>query len=131
MSRGLIAALFVIVAGCNGGDECLADLPADCAPLYEPTFQNVFDETLTQSCATAGASCHAAEGAQAGLVLGDIDTAHAGLLDGRVEPGSAACSLMMRRIESDDPGFQMPPGRKLSDAERCAIQKWIDGGAKR
>lgn len=100
-------------------------------PLYDPTFENVFDNTLKPSCGTGGTACHAPEGAQAGLVLADVDAAHAALLEGRVEPGDAACSLMMQRLESDDPGFQMPPGRKLRDAERCAIQRWIEGGATR
>ena len=41
-----MVALAAALAGCSG-DECLADLSADCAPLYEPSFQNVFDQTLS------------------------------------------------------------------------------------
>jgi len=122
--------LALALAGCSG-DECLTDLSADCAPLYEPTFQNVFDQTLKPSCGLPGISCHSADGRKAGLVMAEIEEAHRLLLDGRVEASNAACSLMMRRLESDDPNFQMPPGRRLSDAERCAIQKWIENGAMR
>jgi hypothetical protein len=118
------------LAGCTG-DECLTDLNADCAPLYEPTFENVFEETLAPSCGLPGTSCHSAEGRKNGLAFAELEEAHRLLLEGRVEPGDASCSLIMRRISSDDLGVQMPPGRKLIDSERCAIQKWIQDGAMR
>ena len=122
--------LSLAVAACSG-DECVTDLDTACAPLYQPTFQNVFDQTLVPTCGIAGSACHGADGRQAGLVFAEIEEAHRLLLDGRVEAGDAACSLLMRRLESDDSGFQMPPGRKLNEAERCAIQQWIGNGAAR
>jgi hypothetical protein len=64
-------------------------------------------------------------------VFAEIEEAHRLLLDGRVEAGDAACSLVMQRIHSDDPSFQMPPGRRLIESERCAVQKWIENGAMR
>lgn len=122
----LIAAL----AACSG-DECLTDLDAACTPLYEPTFQNVFDQTLKPTCGIGGSTCHSVDGRKAGLVFAEIDEAHRLLLDGRVEPNDAACSLVMRRISSDESDFQMPPGRKLVPTEQCAIQQWIANGAMR
>jgi hypothetical protein len=122
--------LFAANAACSG-DECLEDLNSACAPLYEPTFQNVFDQTLAPTCGLSGTACHSSEGRQAGLVFAEIEEAHRLLLESRVEPGDASCSLVMRRLESDDPTFQMPPGRKLTATERCAIQQWIQNGATR
>ena len=69
-----MVALAAALAGCSG-DECLADLSADCAPLYEPSFQNVFAQTLKPSCAIGRAACHAPEGAKHGLVLAETHRA--------------------------------------------------------
>jgi hypothetical protein len=127
----LIVALLAL-AGCSGDDECLTDLDASCAPLYEPTFENVFDNTLKPTCGLPGRSCHATEGRKGGLFFAEADEAHELLVEGgRVEAGNPACSLIMRRLESEDPSYQMPPGRQLSAAERCAIQQWIENGAMR
>jgi hypothetical protein len=48
-----------------------------------------------------------------------------------VIPGDPGCSEVVRRIESSDEEYQMPPGDKLSEGERCAIRRWIAGGAVR
>ncbi len=127
----LFLLLALATAGCAGGsdDACLTDLNPDCAVLYPPTFERVFGQTLEPTCGMGGPSCHAPEGHQAGLIFADIDEAHRLLLDGRVEPGNPACSLVMRRLDSTDVSYQMPPGRRLSAEERCSIQKWIEDGA--
>jgi hypothetical protein len=126
----LIAALLAL-AGCSGGDGECVELDASCAPLYDPTFQNVFDNTLKPTCGLPGRSCHATEGRKGGLIFDEVGEAHQLLLDGRVEASNPGCSLIMRRLESDDPGYQMPPRSPLSAAERCSIQKWIANGAVR
>lgn len=119
-------------------DSCPVDVSLDCEPLYQPTFDNLFQNRLRATCgaASTGGSCHSEAGAMAGLVLTDKDTAYAMLLgkDGyhqRVIPGDPACSLLVERIMSSDLNFQMPPGDPLSDAEQCAILKWIANGATR
>jgi hypothetical protein len=123
--------------GCSsGGPACVTTLPADCAPLYEPTFDNVYSRTIAPSCAVSGASCHAAEGRQGGLAFPDADAAYAALLgqdggEARVIPGDAACSEIVERLYATDPDVVMPRGAPLADPERCAVVKWIAAGAKR
>jgi hypothetical protein len=121
-------------AGSCGTDPTCIVVSADCAPLYEPSFDNVYSRTLSQGCAASGSSCHSSEGAKAGLNFSSADQSYALLLgedDGiaRVSAGDAGCSILVQRLESNsDP---MPPGQPLSEAERCAIIQWIDQGAKR
>lgn len=107
---------------------------ATCQPLYDPTFDNVYEKTLAKTCALSGSSCHSAEGAQGGLSFESADAAYEHLTGGgdpKVKSGDAACSLLVERIESTDDATLMPPGSPLSDAERCAIEQWIQNGAKR
>ena len=137
-----------LCAGCgsaadSGNDAgaasaCLASVYLDCQPLYQPTFDNIFDNRIGVTCgaASTGRSCHSNEGAMGGLVMADKETAYAALLgEGggkkRVVAGDPECSLLARRIESSDPDFVMPPGSPLSDAERRAILLWIANGAQR
>ena len=49
----------------------------------------------------------------------------------RVVPGDPACSQVIQRMHHEDPALIMPPGPGLSDAEICAVQKWIEQGAAR
>jgi hypothetical protein len=117
---------------------CLSTLPRACTPLYRPTFDNIFANRLGMTCgaSSTGGSCHAAKGAMAGLVLETKDAAYDALLGAgggrqRVIPGDPECSLLVQRLESNNPGFSMPPGAKLSADERCAIEQWIANGAER
>jgi hypothetical protein len=133
-----IGAMMLVLLGCgpddeepDPGQECV-DLSTDCTPQYEPTFDNIHSRTLSGSCAVAGGACHSSQGEQAGLAMEDADEAYRALTDGgRVVEGDAACSLLIRRLYSDDSSEQMPPGMPLSDGERCAIAQWIDDGAVR
>lgn len=126
-----VISLLALVA-CGDGEaveECIPDLPEDCQPLYEPTFDQVYTQTLEGSCALSG--CHGDGASQGGLSLEGADAAHAALVDGgRVIPGEAACSALMMRLEAYRLDV-MPPGAQLPDAERCAIGAWIDAGAER
>lgn len=133
--RFAFLALAAAAHGC-GGSECVADLPLDCAPLYTPTFDQIFTRTLTPSCAVSGVSCHAPEGSQGGLAFGDADAAYDALLGkaggaARVLPGEPACSVLIERIHATDPDRVMPRGAPLSEAERCVFTKWIANGAQR
>jgi hypothetical protein len=47
----------------------------------------------------------------------------------RVEPGNAACSLMIVRTDSPGADYQMPPGDPLTEPERCALIQWVQMGA--
>jgi hypothetical protein len=137
-----LIAVFSLFA-CSSKDEptpaepaCLDELELECAVTYEPTFEAIFENRIQGTCGGGGRSCHSSSGAHAGLVMDEIDLAYDGLLglDGskaRVLPGDPECSLMVRRLESNDEDFQMPPGDKLSEGERCAIRQWIANGAAR
>jgi hypothetical protein len=119
----------LLLAGCEGS-HCL-ELETDCAPQYEPTFDQVWANTLSPSCALSG--CHGGGTASGGLELGaDADTAHAALVDaGHVEPGDPGCSHLMAHLELDGGAEPMPPGAPLDEAELCAIRQWIADGAAR
>ena len=118
--------LFALFA-CAGGD-CV-EVPASCTPQYDPTFDEVYANTLATSCALSG--CHGA-GSATPLDLGaTADDAHAALLDGGyVQPGAPGCGELVRRLEDHGPDG-MPPGAPLSDEERCAVRTWIADGAAR
>jgi hypothetical protein len=124
-----------LVAGCEGGDICFDDVSADCDPQYEPTFDNVFTNTLAPSCAKAGA-CHASGSAAGGLTFETAAGSHAllvGDIDGvaRALPNDPACSVLVQRLETGEADLQMPPDGQLPAAERCAIIQWVQNGAKR
>ncbi len=136
-NRYLIAvwAIFALLSGCSDEPVC-AEVSAECAPLYEPTFENVFDITLSQRCAVAGGVCHAAEGAQAGIVFVDIDDSYDLLTGGAggrvlVDPAALGCGTLLSRVAADDPARTMPPNAPLSEAERCSIIQWVAAGAVR
>lgn len=133
----LLLGLSLTAGACTGGgdDDGCVTVDVECAPLYSPTFDEIHTRTLAPTCALAGTSCHAPEGAQAGLVLDDIDTAYdelLGVIDhARVTPGDPSCSLLSRRLFASAPATVMPPGAPLSDAERCVFVRWINDGAAR
>lgn len=123
--------LLMLAAGC-GAYTCV-DVHSDCAPLYAPTWDNVYEQTIVPSCATAGAGCHAGEGAQGDLVLEAKAEAYRQLVDGqepRVLAGDAGCSLLVIRIEHSNGDRVMPPGLQMSEEERCAIRQWVEQGAQ-
>ncbi|MCA9622577.1 MAG: hypothetical protein KC731_26335 [Myxococcales bacterium] len=130
LSLGLGLAVIGSLASATGcGDDCV-EVALDCDPLYEPTFANVHENTLVESCAV-GSTCHTADARRGGLDLETADAAYAGLVDdGRVVAGDPSCSLLAQRIASEGDDV-MPPGAPLADAERCAILQWIDAGAPR
>ena len=106
----------------------------DCAALYEPAFVEIFQRTLTTTCASSGVSCHGSAGRMGGLVLVDLSESYEELLGGiggprRVVPGDPACSELMVRLDSPGQEWSMPPGAPLDQRARCAIRRWIADGA--
>lgn len=120
-----------MLAGCPGGDDPPACVEVDlgCNPLYVPTFENVYSNTLLDGCGSARVSCHSAAGHQGEMSFEDPATAHAALIAGRVVPGDAACSKMIVRTSSPGASYEMPPSAPLSEAERCALIQWVQNGA--
>jgi Planctomycete cytochrome C len=116
---------------------CLQPLAA-CTPTIEPTYTAIYPTVFAASCGGSGTSCHGQQGMQAGLGLYDMNLAYDDLLgkaDGRarVLPGKPECSILMERLESQDPSQRMPllAGAPLDKGYRCAIQQWIAAGAPR
>lgn len=122
----------------DGAAQCLPELDRACTPLYEPTFDMIYENRIGATCGSAqtGGSCHGAAGKMGGLDMSSAELAYDHLLGiaddrARVKPGDPECSELMRRLESKDASYAMPPGAPLSAAERCSIMLWIDRGAER
>jgi hypothetical protein len=108
---------------------------ADCKPLVDPpTYDAIYTQILRPTCASA-ATCHTSGAVRGGLSFATADESHAMLVGQngpRVIGGDPSCSPLMQRIMSSDPSHRMPRGSTpLSDAEKCAITKWIASGAPR
>ena len=110
---------------------------ADCKPLVDPpTYDAIYTQILRPTCGQS-ATCHASGSVKGGLSFATADESYAMLLGqngapARVTAGNASCSPLMERIMSDDPSYRMPRGSNpLSEAETCAITKWIANGANR
>lgn len=119
------------LAGCGEGEppRCTT-IDAQCTPRYAPTFSNVYENTLRQSCGSQSSVCHSAAGRKGGLSLESAAVAHAELVaGGRVVPQDPACSELVVRIHGEGSSYLMPPGAALPAADRCAIEQWIAAGA--
>lgn len=129
-------------AGCAGEEQppACTTVDVDCGAGYQPTFHNVYANTLSKSCGNDDHNCHSSSGHQGGLSLGDgEDAAYAALmaksgLDSsrdRVTPGNASCSLLVVRLYGVGKDYQMPEGQPLDAAASCAIAQWVQNGAER
>lgn len=135
--RTVVFVLLAVTLACS--DDKTAPAPAcfdagfdpSCTPSYEPTWNALYTSTLQSSCAASGVSCHASTGRQGGLDFGDVGIAYDDVLRGHVTAGKPECSSLVDRVLSTDPNLRMPPGRSLSDGEKCALMKWVAAGAKR
>ena len=110
-----------------------------CAPLYPPTYRNVFERTFVPGCAANSGACHKdsnALGAQAnGLAFADAEASYDILVNhgspaAFVTPGDGLCSPLLERLDSGDASLLMPPGAPLDPREQCSIARWIDNGAE-
>lgn len=122
-----------LLGGC-GGDPTLECVNPDlsCTPLYEPTFANVYANTIAPKCGGDRTACHSESGRQGGLAMTSAATAYQALLDPsdpRVVPGDTACSVLLERLYTNDNSLVMPQGAPLSEAERCSVMKWVADGA--
>lgn len=121
----------VLSTGCPRNDDppACVDIDVACSPLYVPTFDNVYANTLQSGCGSTAVACHSREGRAGNMSFEDPATAHAALLAGRVVPGDASCSEMIVRTEGEGEDYLMPPGAPMSAAERCALIQWVQAGA--
>ncbi|HEX3757064.1 MAG TPA: c-type cytochrome domain-containing protein [Kofleriaceae bacterium] len=123
-------AVAALAAGCSADPPpaCIT-VDTSCAPLYAPTFDNIYTMTLRDTCGSQSASCHSAVGMQGGMSFQDQQHAFDALLAGRVVPGNPGCSKMIVRTDSPGASYQMPPGDPLSEPARCALIQWVAMGA--
>ncbi len=148
MSRTTAKTLALVAAGvtsllaCGSDDAetatCAPPLVADCAPLYEPTYDNLFERTFNPTCGVGGSSCHQSggDGTKGGLTFDNPERTYKTLLDASrswrlVDTSKPECSKVVYKITSHDMHVVMPPGRPLVLAEQCVIEKWIQKGAPR
>ena len=114
----------------DGGVPRCTTVDPQCTPRYTPTFANVYQNTLKDSCGSQSSVCHSAAGRKGGLSLESPVVAHAELVaGGRVVSGDAACSELVVRLHGSGEAYLMPPGAALSASDRCAIEQWISAGA--
>ncbi|MEN9637920.1 MAG: hypothetical protein RL077_6324 [Verrucomicrobiota bacterium] len=98
-------------------------------PTAEQTvlFENKIRPILVEHCY----ECHSADKKQKGNLL--LDTAAATLKGGdtgpAVVPGDPVKSLLLKAVKWEDKDFQMPPKKKLSDAQIADFEAWIKAGA--
>ena len=119
-------------AACGPPELTCVEVDPTCAPLYEPTFENIYANTLVDSCGSGRNACHSEAGAKGGLSLATMTRAYQSLLEAgqeRVIPGDPGCSIAVARMASTHDDLQMPPGTPLPVSERCAIERWIANGA--
>ena len=129
MRRMWLAVLLAALAGCpEDGPPACVTVETSCTPLYAPTFDNVFNNTLKGGCGSMIGSCHSASGAGK-MSLADPAAAYASLLDGRVTPGDPGCSELIVRTDVSGKSYQMPPSTNLGAAERCSLIQWVAAGA--
>jgi hypothetical protein len=133
MLRCCLVAAVTLMAACK--DEppaCKMIADVNCGTLYVPTFDNVYANTLSQSCGNTKSACHSAAGHQGGMSFEDEAHAYAALTEAgknRVEPGDPECSLLIVRTNSPGADYQMPPGDPLDMPTRCALIQWVEKGA--
>jgi hypothetical protein len=124
-----LAVMSAALAGCpdDAPPACVA-VETACSPLYAPTFDNVFNNTLSTGCGSRLGACHSANGAGE-MSLADLQTAYTSLLDGRVTPGDPSCSELIVRTGAVGKDYQMPPDTTLGAPERCSLIQWVQAGA--
>jgi hypothetical protein len=124
----------------QGGSEpsCLSEPgPLDCDALYgkNPTFSQVYTNTLSPRCATSG--CHSGPSPAGSMQLGTEDQAfeslHSDASTGgpRVVGGDIQCGKVIVRLETHGEAWSMPPGTPLKPNDLCSVRHWIKNGAGR
>ncbi|CAN5835160.1 hypothetical protein BH11MYX2_BH11MYX2_06060 [soil metagenome] len=130
--RWLAALLLFAGCGAEPPPKCTStQLDDACLPQYQPTFANVYANTLTEDCGSTKGACHK-NGGEAGLSFADEDTAYNNLLNRHyVVPGGVACSEFIVRTADTGKDYSMPKDSAIGDSEKCALQQWVRNGAQR
>ena len=133
MRRLLLVGALACLTGCTSEPppECLTPaVDTTCAPEYVPTFTNVYNNTLRDSCGSTNSSCHSASGRAGNLTFETQAIAYDQLTSkGYIKPGDPTCSEFIVRTSAPGKDYQMPPGDALSSQEACALIQWVQMGA--
>jgi hypothetical protein len=118
------------------------------AAAGSPTFSAIFSEIIVNRGCNGTTMCHA--GFAGNLTMNDKQATYDALVDEpangmnadampphcadsglvRVVPGSPDTSLLMQKLENEQPcGVQMPPGELLMPAQIEQVRMWIANGA--
>lgn len=111
----------------RGTVATLLALPFVSIPAVAADFERDVEPILHQRCYL----CHGSQQQMSGLRLDSRESAYASRESGSaVVPGDPEASVLIRRIESAEDGFRMPPGdNPLGPAEKAALRAWIAAGA--
>lgn len=91
-------------------------------PSASTTFDAGAKAVLERNCG----GCHANGGHAGGFRMGTLSELMRGGEDGSVvEWGSPEKSMLSRAIHYNDETLQMPPAKKMSDADIAVVDKWI------
>jgi len=131
-----------LLISCNAGtgeglDQNGKPLSGNNSIPLAANFNSVQANIFTPSCATSG--CHSGSAPAEGLLLTEgnsfsnlvnISSNEVALLN-RVEPGNAADSYLIRKVEGTaSVGLQMPRNRPALSTEKIqALRDWINNGA--
>lgn len=124
--------LLLVLASCGEDELVCIEVDPSCTPLYAPTWDNVFNNTIEPKCGTGGGACHEGVNSRGDLRLDDPVTAHAALLSPAhdyVLLSNPGCSQLLQRVYSSSEELRMPRGDSLPEGERCALQQWVLAGA--
>jgi hypothetical protein len=119
----------------SGIPECVEYELDGCMALYPATYDQIWTQTLSDSCAEVGSACHAQDGsggAVNGLVFVEPQASWDHMIsEALVMPGDPLCSPLFVRLATDDVAIRMPPGSSgLNPGAVCSIGTWIASGAE-
>ncbi len=120
------ARIQIAAALCTGLCAVAGAAPPDAAQLQ--FFESEIRPLLADHCYRCHS--HRAEKLKGGLYLDHGSTLLAGGDAGPVVvPGDPGGSLLIEAVRYKDPDIQMPPKKKLSNAQIAALEKWVAMGA--
>ncbi len=119
---GMIRQVTVVIA--------MLPMPAAAQPVE---FSRDIRPILSNNCY----ACHGPDSKfrQANLRLDLLDNAFTERRSGRtpIVPGDPDASMLVQRINAEDPGDRMPPpesNKSLTEADRAMLTRWIASGAE-
>jgi len=131
--QSVVIAVAVALGCAACGDEpppACTTVETQCSPLYTTTgYANVYSQTIAQDCGADKGACHSASGSSGLSLIGEQQSFDN--LAPYITAGDPGCSEFVVRTSGVGKDYQMPEGAPLSEAEQCALRKWVEAGAPR